>query len=248
MKKIAILLTIICCIANSYSQNSIEHYKMGNQYYESKDYPSAIKQYESLIAEGYENAELFYNLGNAYYRVNQIEHAILNYERALRLSPRDHEIKDNLALANSKTIDKINSIPQLFVVKIWNAIRGSFSTKGWSVIAIILFVLFCLAIIWFYLSYQYATRKISLILSIVLFVLFGLSTLMMVASTHNKKEAIVMQTMTTIKSSPEKGSVDKLILHAGTKIEIEDQIQEWYKVRIADGNKGWIEAHAVEVI
>ncbi|MBO7541788.1 MAG: SH3 domain-containing protein, partial [Bacteroidales bacterium] len=47
---------------------------------------------------------------------------------------------------------------------------------------------------------------------------------------------------------PEIDSADKFLLHEGTKVEIDDVINEWSKIRLADGNTGWIENSYIETI
>ena len=59
---------------------------------------------------------LYYNLGNAYYRMDDITHAVLAYERALLLSPGDTDVRFNLQMARSKTIDKIVPESEMFFV------------------------------------------------------------------------------------------------------------------------------------
>ena len=54
--------------------------------------------------------------------------------------------------------------------------------------------------------------------------------------------------MIVVKSSPEAHSIDKMILHEGTKVEIEETLGEWHKISIADGNSGWVESSVVTII
>ena len=82
--------------------------------YEKRNYQQAIKDYEELLQNGV-SYEVYYNLGNAYYRLDNIPRAILSYERALRLSPNDEDVRVNLKMAQSKTIDKIIPEPKIFL-------------------------------------------------------------------------------------------------------------------------------------
>jgi SH3-like domain-containing protein len=38
------------------------------------------------------------------------------------------------------------------------------------------------------------------------------------------------------------------MLHAGTRIEIMDSLKGWKKIRIANGNVGWVREDDIEVI
>lgn len=82
--------------------------------YDSEKYEEAAEYYESLIANCGVAPELYYNLGNCYYKLADIPHAILNYERALLLDPGDADIRENLAIARGKTIDKVTPRQRCF--------------------------------------------------------------------------------------------------------------------------------------
>ena len=52
-------------------------------------------------------------MGNSYYKADDIARAILNYERALLLEPGNADIRANLEIARSKTIDKVIPVPEV---------------------------------------------------------------------------------------------------------------------------------------
>ena len=61
-------------------------------------------------------------------------------------------------------------------------------------------------------------------------------------------EAIVMSTAAPVKSSPDPQSKDIFVLHEGTKVAVGDSLGDWREIRIADGNKGWVQVSAIEMI
>jgi uncharacterized protein YgiM (DUF1202 family) len=102
-----------------------------------------------------------------------------------------------------------------------------------------------------FLSRDYVWRKRSLIASIVVALLLVIALACAIASSvraNRHNEAIVTTPMLVVKSSPESGSVDKLILHEGTKVGIDESLGDWYKIHIADGNTGWVSTDEVTVI
>ena len=78
-----------------------------NESYERGEYAEAAQQYEALVDQGYYDAALYLNLGNAYFESGDLGRAILSYLRAQELSPRDSDIRDNLELAHSMTVDRV---------------------------------------------------------------------------------------------------------------------------------------------
>ena len=47
-----------------------------------------------------------YNLGNCYIQLGEIGKAITYYQRALKITPQDKELKENLAIAESRIVTK----------------------------------------------------------------------------------------------------------------------------------------------
>ena len=60
--------------------------------------------------------------------------------------------------------------------------------------------------------------------------------------------AIIMSKETLLKSLPDEISNELLPLHEGTKVKIIEKITSWYKVRLDNGEIGWIIESALEEI
>ncbi len=221
-----------------------------NNAYDSGNYEVAAEGYTSLIAGGNESWELYYNLGNAYYRLDEIGLAILNYERALRLAPTRREIKDNLALASSKTVDKIEELPRLFLVDWFHAIVNLSTPRGWRVVVLVLVVLLSALLCIFFVASDYHLRKSMFIISFVAAFFLIISIINATFSARNvtnSKEAIITAPMVVVKGSPDSKSLDKFVIHEGTKATVTDQQDEWWQITLADGKSGWINAGAEKI-
>jgi len=219
--------------------------------YKASDYVRAVELYESVLAEGFVSADLYYNLGNAYYRTGQMGQAILNYGRALRLNPSMTDARENLALAESRTVDRITPLPKLFVVRWVDTLCTHISPVAWRAVWLVLLALVGLSIVALRLGGSRGLRKAGLIAGVLFFLLLVLATLLLVGSTRRynaHSEAVVMQPAITVKSSPEGQSTDKLVLHEGTRLTITDSLAGWYKITIADGTTGWCQSNDIERI
>ena len=104
--------------------------------YAHEHYQKAAQQYEQLLKKGV-SSELYYNLGNCYYRMDNFTKAVLNYERALMLSPGDEDIRFNLQMARSKTIDKIVPESEMFFVTWYRSLVHLMSVDAWARLALI---------------------------------------------------------------------------------------------------------------
>jgi tetratricopeptide (TPR) repeat protein len=214
-------------------------------------YQESIKGYESLLKQG-ASADLYYNLGNAYYRTENITRAVLNYERALLLSPSDRDIRFNLQMARSKTIDKITPEQEMFFVTWYRSLVNMASVDGWARTALLALALAIVLGLVYLFSERIWLRKVGFFGAVALIVLFILSNVF----AHQQKEllvnrsgAIVISSAVTVKSTPAKQGTDLFILHEGTKVTITDSsMKEWKGIRLADGKEGWIETSQIELI
>jgi tetratricopeptide (TPR) repeat protein len=219
--------------------------------YARGQYQQAISDYEALLKNG-ASADLYYNLGNAYYRTENITRAVLNYERALLLSPGDRDIRFNLQLAQSKTIDKIVPESEMFFITWYHSLVNLMSVDGWARTAIFSLALVIILSLLYLFSERIWLRKIGFFGGFVLLLLFVLSNIFAWQQKQNllfRKGAIVVAPSVTVKSTPAKNGTDLFILHEGTKVNITDgSMKGWKEIRLADGKEGWIESNKIETI
>ncbi|MEY1638236.1 tetratricopeptide repeat protein [Tenuifilum osseticum] len=232
-------------------QNPDSLFALANKYYTEGKYSEAVTHYEAIVANGKVSAELYFNLGNAYFKLNDIAHAILNFERAYLLNPGDDDISFNLELARAYTTDKIEAIPDFFVVKWVKSISNLFSSNTWAFLAISSFIIALILFMIFQFSGKYLIKKYAFIISWFSAFIFIVSLAFSVSQKNrivNSNHAIVTSSAVSVKSSPSESSNDLFILHAGTKVETLRNVGEWCEIRIADGNKGWLPKSAFERI
>ena len=219
--------------------------------YTAGSYDTALEIYNSALDKGYESADLYYNVANCYFRKGELAASILNYERALKLDPSHDDAKHNLEFAESRTVDKIDSLGSVFLVDWWNAIANITSADAWAWIAISLFVVLLVSLSLYIFVRKMWVRKVGFSVAIV--ALFFIIISILCAYTRyevetSKSEAIVFSQTVTIKSSPDSSGNDLFILHEGTKVNIKSTLGEWVEISTSDGNSGWMPASAIEVI
>ena len=242
---IVVLLMLLPMAANAATKADADSaYVNGN-------YQEAIKGYEALLRNG-ASAELYYNLGNAYYRTENITRAVLNFERALLLSPGDSDIRFNLQIARSKTIDKIVPESEMFFVTWYRSLVNMMSVDGWGRTALVSLALVIVLFLVYLFSARVWMQKVGFFGGGVLLVLFVISNIFAWQQRQNllyRQGAIVIAPSVTVKSTPAQNGTDLFILHEGTKVIITDgSMKNWREVRLADGKKGWIESKKIEVI
>ena len=215
------------------------------------EYQQAIKDYEALLKQG-ASADLYYNLGNAYYRSENITRAVLNYERALLLSPGDRDIRFNLQIARSKTIDKIVPESEMFFFTWYRSLVNLMSVDAWAWTALVSLALVIILLLIYLFSERIWLRKIGFFGGLVLLALFVLSNIFAWQQKQDllfRKGAIIVSPSVTVKSTPAVNGTDLFILHEGTKVSITDgSMKGWTGIRIADGKEGWVESKMMEAI
>ncbi len=222
-----------------------------NMAYINENYHEAIELYENILEKELESATLYYNLGNAYYQTGQIGKAILNYERARRLSPNDEGILHNLRIARSLLTENIEPMPQLFFWDWRDRLVQMQSVDGWAITIIILAFSVMLCAVLFFLLKSRTQRKVFFFAGI-LALFFLLVSYYAVNRQHYeqyvRQEAIVMSPRVTAKSAPSDRSIDLFIAYEGTKVELTSDVMDWYEVRLPNGQVGWVNKSALEII
>jgi len=219
--------------------------------YQKGEYQYASGIYEDILGQGKHAFELYYNLGNAYFKQNMFAKSILYYERALRLSPNDENTLFNLNVARTKTIDKIEPLPELFFKRWWKSLIGIQNTSSWAYTCIVLWVFLLTSIAVFLAAKTIGIKKISFSLAIALLALNILSFTLAFKSYQNltnKNEAIIMSQRLTAKSAPNTGSTDLFVIHEGTRVRITDRMTEWVEIKLDNGSVGWIKTGTFELI
>lgn len=250
MSRSVLILVFVFLIKYSVG-NPQELLSEANSAYERSEYGYAIELYNQILDEGLVSADLYYNLGNAYFKNNMMGPAILYYERALRINPLDEDLNHNIAVAKSKIVDKPEQRPKLFYEKWWIAARSMFTMDGWAIVSIVLLILF-LATVSLYLFSRTIGVKKSAFYGLLVILGFLLLSVVFARQQFNRyssdRDAIVMETRVTAKSSPSVESSDLFLLHEGTKVRIRSQLSGFYEISLPNGNVGWIKKETLEII
>jgi len=250
---LTLLIILSSCLFSDAANNitAEQQYDKASKLYKSGNYAEASMQYQNLVNDGKRSTALFFNLANCYYKTGDYAKAILNYERAKKISPADEDIEYNLKLANAKASDKIDPIPQLFYEKWWSIFITTFSPTEWAAFAIItLWIAVGIFLIYLFAKTVEKKKKSFYATTIV----FAISVcLFIVARSANKliynySFAIIMDSSAYAKSAPDEKGTNLFLLHNGTKVEVIEEQEGWKKIKIANGNTGWMANAALENI
>ncbi len=251
MKKFLILCSIIFSTLQLVALSNNPEIEAANKAYNKEKYNDAITLYNKVIEKGELAADLYYNLGNCYYRLANYPMAILNYERAKKLNPADADVDFNLRIANTKIIDKIETVPQLFFIRWWVVLSNVISYEYWAILSIIAISLFFVLLFIYLASSTYNIKKITFWMgfSMIIVTFFSINfALKQYNNINAQNQGIVFTPTVTVKSSPDEKAADKFVIHEGTKVILLDELNNWVKIKIANGSNGWVEKQCFEVI
>lgn len=250
---IRLFLSILCLaqMGNLRAADAQKVFAEANQAYQEGNYRLAADGYESILKSGNVfSKELFFNLGNAYFRLNQIGLSLLNYERALRLDPSDVDIQQNLVIARTRVSDDIEPVTTVFFIRWWHNLRGLFPADSWATFGLFFLWLGAIGFAFWLLDNQRHRKKYGFItgltavpLSIFLFILAETA-----ASVMRTPFGIVINHETALKNAPDPNATTVNNLHEGLKIEILDIIGTMTKVKLPNGEDGWLPTSDVEKI
>lgn len=252
MKKILFLnIVLLISIFTGYAADLNKLVRDANQFCKTNQFDKAINNYETILKNGYTSADVYYNLGYAYFKSKNTSKAILNFERAKLLDPSNTDIADNLEYARSFTVDKIDSIPEVFLIAWFKALRNLLSLNAWTVLTIVFFTITLTLFLIYLLTNQLHLKKIAFWTGtiLIIFTIWSFSS----AYSHysdltGKNTAIVFSPVVNIKSSPDETGNNLFILHEGTKVKIIDRVGDWCEIIISSGGRGFIKASDIEVI
>jgi tetratricopeptide (TPR) repeat protein len=249
MKKILFLLLILA--NNVIAQDEQKIFESANEMYKQQNYEKAIEIYKNIESLELVSSELYFNLGNAHYKLNEVGPAIFYYEKALQLDPDNEDVKNNLVFAQRLALDNIEELPKTFFQKLNANYLQKLTYNEWAILAVIFSFLGSLFFLLFYFAFKpgikrfyFTSSSISFILLIITFII----TVNQYRFIKKNKVAIVFAEETEVRNAPTLNSEEVFNLHEGTKVLVLDSVDNWKKIKLADGKIGWIIANEIKLL
>ncbi|WP_435623859.1 SH3 domain-containing protein [Flagellimonas sp.] len=248
--RIWVLCVALFTFSLGISQNT-QLFAQATEQYNKGEYTKAIESYEQILQNGLHSAELYFNLANCHYKLNAIGPSIYFYEKALLLKPNDAEIKNNLKYAQNMRLDAVEEMPQTEIGKAYASIVNLFSFDGWAYLSVFLMIFFVFCYLAYYFLRNASHKRIAFVTSIFSMILGVIAVLLAYLQYQEFKSnnpAIVFAKEVKITSEPNENSEAVFILHEGTKVNVLDDLNDWRKIRLADGQTGWLRNEHVKLL
>lgn len=250
MKKFVTILVLFLSLS-AFSQVPEQLFTEANTFYKEANYERALGVYLAIEEEGLESSDLYFNLGNTYYKLNKVAPAIYYYEKALKLNPANEDAAFNLAFAKRMTIDVIEELPKTVLQKFSMNVIQKYTFDTWALIAVI--ASFLASVLFLLYHFSGSSKKKLLYFNTTIFAVFVMLISVFFAfhnyeTVQKNRTAIIFAAKAEIKNAPTPTSDEVFELHEGTKVIILDELDNWKKIKIADGKVGWINEEALKEI
>ena len=219
------------------------------QYQEGR-YDLAAEGFLGIAGKGVENADLYYNLGNAYLKLNNLGKAVLYYEKALRMNPREPDLEFNINYARSLLKDKVETAasPVTRILFFWRYMMTRLSIENTALIlSLITFLLLTLRT----LTKRFFNRsftRIPFFIAAAVTVLFTMTAFYQFYEDAYVPKGVIVSETAPVRSGLSDDATELFVLHAGTKVAIEDMKDGYVRIFFSSGKIGWIKKSDIGVI
>ncbi|MEB3005130.1 SH3 domain-containing protein [Capnocytophaga sp. G2] len=233
------------------AQTLEELFAQAGSAYNREDWQTAIDNYQKILSQGQASEALYYNLANAHYKKGDIAPSIYYYEKALQLAPDNPQVQANLKYAQQMALDKIAPLPKMWSQRLVETLSQWNSPNGWGVWAVVSMCLFVIFFLWYYFSQKVLLKRIFFTLMLgFLFLSVGSYFLGNTVNryVHRNLYGVLFDKEVRFFEEPNTYSKEAFLLHEGAKVEILDEVGDWYKLKIADGRTGWVKKHTLKTL
>jgi tetratricopeptide (TPR) repeat protein len=244
---LAALLVILAVPTLVRADRLDEAWRRGNEAYLRGDYPGAVAAYQELDRQGVVSADLYYNLGDAHFRRGAVGRAIWSFERALVLDPNDEDARYNLeqarkvaARAAKDRIEGADREPAW--IRLVTAVDPSAVAWAFALCYVGFFVLLGVRRV------ASADRRAPLAAAAAI---LGVGAALAGALVFGRSRldqlpfGVVLPDAAAVKEGADVNYRTSFDVHAGLRVRLVEQDQDWLRIRLANGLEGWVRADDV---
>jgi tetratricopeptide (TPR) repeat protein len=213
--------------------------------YDQGDYGAAAEGFLTVAQAGVVNGKLYYNIANAYLKAGDIGRAVLWYEKALRLIPNDPDLRFNLEYARSRVRDKApDTLSLAEMLFFWRTWLGG---KTVVILAAVFSLLFCLGVFF----KKYLLINVPAFFrygALALFLFFTLTAGGNYYFDQHCREGVVLADAVSAKSGFSDLSTELFVLHAGSRVTVEQAQKDFYRIRFGKDKIGWVDKADIGII
>jgi tetratricopeptide (TPR) repeat protein len=239
----AATLAILLFTGNLFAADVATDFSTANRFYAQGKFPEAARAYETILQTGVTSPALLFNYGNAEFKSGHLGKAIAAYQRAAQLSPRDAELRANLAFVRNQVQGATVRENR------WQNWAGALTLNEGAVLTAILFWLTCALFITRQLRPALVPKLKTATWILVALTIFSGTVLGLQAANHfSSATAVVIADNVTARSGPFDDAQSAFTARDGVELSVLDRRDNWVQVADGTGKIGWLPAKQVEVL
>jgi tetratricopeptide (TPR) repeat protein len=241
--RILVFLAGILFAANLFAADAAADFSAANRLYAEGKFADAAAGYEKILATGAQSPALLFNYANAEFKAGNLGKAIAAYRRTGQWSPRDDEIRANLAFVRKQVQGATVREGR------WQSWLGKLSLNEWTLLAAGAFWLTCLLLATGQIRPALAPKLRTLTrLAVVLVIFFGAGLSLQAVNHFSRQTAVVISAEATARSGPFDWEQIAFTLRDGAELRVLDRHDDWVQVADGSGKIGWLNRKQVEVL
>ncbi len=212
--------------------------------YYNGDFAAAAEMFRKSISQTNPSPGLLYNLGDCLYQTGDLPKALVCFERALRLSPRDSDIKENLNLIKRKLMLPETGRSETPAEAVMN-IRDLMRPDEWLLASSLFFLL---SGIFIAARRRFASRSWIGFASAAIFIslLCAAASFSQTQTSYSRDTAYIVERNISPHLLPSDNSNRASFkFNGGEEVRLVEERNGWLRVR-AGNAEGWIKADCIE--
>ena len=238
-----VFLFVFTSVGNIFASDVAADFSSANELYAKGKFPEAAAIYEKILQTNGQSASLLFNCGNAEFKAGHLGKAISAYRRAELLTPRDAELRANLAFVRTQVQGTTSHESH------WQNWIGSLTLNEGAVLTAVFFW----AMLALFMARQIRPALAAKLrgvtrLAIVLTIFSGGILALQAANHFGSSVAVVTSNDATARSGPFDDAQSAFTSHDGAEMHILNQHDDWVQVADGSGKIGWFNKKQADVL
>ncbi|MBI4387582.1 MAG: hypothetical protein HY582_00880 [Candidatus Omnitrophica bacterium] len=229
-----------------HAEDAVTLFQQGNEAYRQQSYQKAYENYEQVL-KTLQLPEVYYNFGNAAFKTNQLGEAIVGYSRSLRLAPRNPDCLQNLKYAKSLIEYRVDDKRNWYYRMISEGLRY---IRFKELLFVCFMIYFALGLSWIFMLMRKRpifSEGLQRTLLVIL-VIFSVLAYLKFHQTRVQKPAVVVQDKVDVRYGPSKTDKLAFSLVEGIQVNVEEKLDDWYRISLLNQENGWVPKDGIEII
>lgn len=236
-------LLLLVCAGNLLATDVSAEFSAANKLYAEGKFADAATAYEKILQTGESSPALLFNTGNAEFKAGHLGKAIAAYRQAELLTPRDAELRANLAFVRNQVQGATLHESR------WQNWVNTLSLNEGTLLTALFFWLTLGLLAVRQLRPALVPKLRGLTRMVAILTIFSGTVLTLQAASHfNEAVAVVTVAEATARSGPFDEAQVAFTAKDGAELSVLDRHDDWVQVVNGTGKTGWLSRQQVAVL